>query len=913
MWRPAPIIDVELTRRLVEPKLELADFRRVQALTRWHGNPAGWVDIPLHGARLATDGVVQAILDQHLGLIARWALSDALLAGLPPSEDSIDAILPPIAGQGGKAPTVSVLVCTRERPDDLRRCLTSLQHANPRPLEVIVVDNAPKSSATRDVTSSFAGVKYVCEPRPGLNWARNRGIVEARGDIVAFADDDVVVDERWIGGLQHAFTAHPSAAAVTGLIIPYEMHTESQLHFELQGGFGRGFVPKWVHYRTDSPMPWHALGTGILGSGANMAFRRELFERIGFFLPHLDTGTLTEGGGDLEILYRILKLGYPIAYEPRALIRHRHRRDPKQLMNQLGSWGVATFAMLECVRLEFPEEGGAAAQYGWFWRRRLLRRLVAQYLRPQRMPRELRIEEFRGALIGKRRYHEALAAARRIELEFGPQPGVVSPTKPLRAEEGVLDRTGCAVRRVDLVHGVTAIDDVIDYHTTRVFVHASGKPLGYVDVENRGLPISRERLVDAMLESKDAIEWLRLTSGNSREATLSAVRTRLTRKLLANFSESSHVRATTSRKRVSIILATCDRPQELRRCLASLTSLSHSHELEVLVVDNRPAVKATAEVVAEFPSVVLVPEPRQGLSYARNAGFVRARGDIIVCTDDDVVFAPDWLDRLVEPFDRNDIDIVCGNVLPLALDTESQIQFELYGGLGRGYEVKEVDQSWFFERWSRAVETWMLGATANTAFRASLLRDPDVGLFEEALGPGVPSGVGEDTYFFYRALRHGYRLRYEPSAVVWHEHRRAPEALKRQLLAYSKGHVAYHLHTLLNDGDFRALPHLGRVASWHASRLSRFLVGARQNSPYPLRLVLTEVAGNLYGPLALWQSYRLVKSRGRSAPMPSAPAAATSLVLDATEPTPTQRASGYQEVAPAESRRRASGTGTDPG
>ena len=287
-------------------------------------------------------------------------------------------------------------------------------------------------------------------------------------------------------------------------------------------------------------------------------------------------------------------------------------------------------------------------------------------------------------------------------------------------------------------------------------------------------------------------------------------------------------------------------------------------------MDNRPSSPATAEVVRDFPTARLVSEPRQGLSYARNAGFLRATGDIIVCTDDDVMFADDWLERLLEPFRRNDVDVVCGNVLPMALDAPSQRHFEQDRGLGKGYEAFEADQEWFFRDWLRPVHTWSLGATANCAFRARLLRDPDVGMFEEVLGPGVPTGVGEDTYFFYRALLNGYRVRYEPSSVVWHEHRKTDRDLKRQLSAYGRGHVAYHLHTLLSDGDFRALPHFARVATWHMKRVGAALVG--RGHGFPLKLVLAEIRGNLAGPLALWRSHRVVRKLGaalgylRSAP-----------------------------------------------
>jgi GT2 family glycosyltransferase len=482
------------------------------------------------------------------------------------------------------------------------------------------------------------------------------------------------------------------------------------------------------------------------------------------------------------------------------------------------------------------------------------------------MPLAVRLTEWRGAFKGRRRYSEALEVARAIEREFGrqegapPQPGA----RPVLPHALPLDRQRVAVRSVDLSHGARDIDDVMDYWTTRVFVHVGGRVIGQLDIENKGLSISRERLVDAMLDDRDAIEWLRLAANTSREAVRASVRARVKNVIQPTAPEAAPPRP--ARYRVSIVLATCDRPGELRRCLKSLASVSTPHQLEILVVDNRPSSPGTGEVVRDFPAARLISEPRQGLSYARNAGFLHATGEIIVCTDDDVVFAEDWLDRLLEPFRRNDVDVVCGNVLPMALDAPSQIHFEQYGGLGKGYEAVEVDQEWFFRDWLRPVHTWTLGATANCAFRARLLRDPNVGMFEEVLGPGVPTGVGEDTYFFYRALRNGYRIRYEPSSVVWHEHRKTDRDLERQLSAYGRGHVAYHLHTLLSDGDFRAVPQFARLVMWHTRRIAAALAGRGRG--YPLKLVLAEIRGNLAGPVALWRAHRLVKKLGRSRRMP---------------------------------------------
>jgi GT2 family glycosyltransferase len=292
-----------------------------------------------------------------------------------------------------------------------------------------------------------------------------------------------------------------------------------------------------------------------------------------------------------------------------------------------------------------------------------------------------------------------------------------------------------------------------------------------------------------------------------------------------------------------------------------------------VVVDNHPASGLTPPVIAEFPGVVLVTETRKGLSYARNKGFTTSRGEIVVATDDDVLAPPDWLERLVAPFARSDVMVVTGNTFPADLETAAQQRFERYGGLGRGFVPREADIAWFKSFRRRAVPTWDLGATANAAFRASAFAEPEIGLMDEVLGAGTPTGCSEDTDFFYKVLRAGYTIQYEPSACVWHKHRRDERALRSQLYNYSKGHVAYHLMTLLRDRDPRAVWELTfRLPRWHLKRIisyaKRRLLG---RSHYPLKLTLLEIGGNLAGPFCLWRSYRRVKRDGRSDPYVRSP------------------------------------------
>jgi glycosyltransferase involved in cell wall biosynthesis len=196
---------------------------------------------------------------------------------------------------------------------------------------------------------------------------------------------------------------------------------------------------------------------------------------------------------------------------------------------------------------------------------------------------------------------------------------------------------------------------------------------------------------------------------------------------------------------ISVVVATFDRPHELRICLRHLLAQKTSHPVEIIVVDNHPASGLTPPAMAEFPGVVLVNEPRQGLAYARNAGFLASHGAVAVTTDDDVTMPPGWLEKLVAPFKNDEVMAVTGNTLPAELETPAQRLFELYGGLGRGSERREVGREWFQSFRLQAVPTRRLGATANAAFRTTIFTHPDIGLMDEAIGPGKPSGVGEDT------------------------------------------------------------------------------------------------------------------------------------------------------------------------
>ncbi|MBA2614501.1 MAG: glycosyltransferase [Actinobacteria bacterium] len=237
---------------------------------------------------------------------------------------------------------------------------------------------------------------------------------------------------------------------------------------------------------------------------------------------------------------------------------------------------------------------------------------------------------------------------------------------------------------------------------------------------------------------------------------------------------------------VSVVVCTRDRPAVLRECLHSLADCSASAD-EVVIVDNSTA-GSMRDVVEEFPRMTYVRENRPGLSRARNTGIRATSGEIVAFTDDDTTLHGDWLARLRDGFAEPDVMVVTGLVLPAALETESQVVFELvYGGFFRGYQRIVYDKAFFEQTRAHATPVWKIGAGANMAVRRRAFEL--VGGFDERLGAGA-AGCSEDSELWYRVLAEGWRCVYEPGAVVFHRHRADDEELRRQMHEYLRGHVA---------------------------------------------------------------------------------------------------------------------------
>ena len=301
----------------------------------------------------------------------------------------------------GPGPSITVAICSKDRWEWVGRLLDSIDAVrDDAPLDVLVIENAPSSPRMQEVCEARSGVRYVAEPLVGLDFARNRAIAEARGEVVAFLDDDVIVDRAWLRGLRRAWAENPDAGCVTGLVLPMKLETEAQLLFEAAGGFRRGVRP--LRYSSDMPGdPLNPCGAGKFGAGANMSLRRALVQRMGGFDEALDTGRPLPGGGDIDIFYRVLRSGAPLVYEPGMCVFHEHRQTMAQLKHQYYTWGLGFMAYaVKSMRTDPAMRPRFRRLIVWWtlWQiRRLARRLRGGH---EPVPAGMILAELRGGIVG---------------------------------------------------------------------------------------------------------------------------------------------------------------------------------------------------------------------------------------------------------------------------------------------------------------------------------------------------------------------------------------------------------------------------------------------------------------------------------------------------------------------------------
>ncbi len=348
-FTPWKILHLDLSRGI--PSLSSGPgFQGFFVVFWWHGIPLGhrWipakhlpmraVELTEHALTVITPAVGRRLTGRPVeaqGSRGRSEEGDVGLGTLAWPDEPLNTLherfsLPP---NKTPLPSASIVVCTKDRPEQLKRCLDSLQNLSRKPEEILVVDNAPRSDTARPVVAQFPDIRYIREPRAGLDVARNSGICHTSSEIVAFTDDDATVHPDWIVRIQQGFK-DPKVMAVTGLVLPAELETEAQFLFETHWGFGRGYLNRFFGRQFFERARRRGAPVWQIGAGANMAFRRKVFDRVGPFDERLDVGA-AGCSGDSEMWYRILSQGWICQYEPTAVVYHYHRRNMEGMNQQI--------------------------------------------------------------------------------------------------------------------------------------------------------------------------------------------------------------------------------------------------------------------------------------------------------------------------------------------------------------------------------------------------------------------------------------------------------------------------------------------------------------------------------------------------------------------------------------------------
>ncbi len=225
---------------------------------------------------------------------------------------------------------ISVVICTKDRPKKLGRSISSIRPQLGRQDELIVVDGSP----TRSAMAVARGLSYL-HVRGGLSSARNEAISQAKGDVIVFTDDDCIAEPHWLSAVRSAFSTNLRAGIVFGQVLPFapERH-RGLVSMSLSPGRKRNVF-------REPPRAIFGIGTGN-----NMSIRRDVFRKIGVFLPWLGAGSVCPGAEEEEFAYRALREKIAVLREPDAIIYHDRwmtKRDRKDIIT---AYSAGYFAFL---------------------------------------------------------------------------------------------------------------------------------------------------------------------------------------------------------------------------------------------------------------------------------------------------------------------------------------------------------------------------------------------------------------------------------------------------------------------------------------------------------------------------------------------------------------------------------------
>ncbi len=231
---------------------------------------------------------------------------------------------------------ISVLIVTKDRDKKLSRCLSSIQKNTYNRFEIVIVDES-LNNKTRNLVKKLPQdkIKYLKLPSGGKAKGLNLGLSVCRGEIVAFTDDDCLVKTDWLESIADFFKKNDQVMGVFGQSLPYRQNGHKKeiclATFSCrQRKYFRDY--RIIHYKE-------------LGLGNDMAFRREIFGKVGLFKEWLGPGVSGMAGGEeAELIYRVLKGGFLLAFDPKIVTYHNHWMNYEQEQITQGRYSIGALA-----------------------------------------------------------------------------------------------------------------------------------------------------------------------------------------------------------------------------------------------------------------------------------------------------------------------------------------------------------------------------------------------------------------------------------------------------------------------------------------------------------------------------------------------------------------------------------------
>lgn len=243
---------------------------------------------------------------------------------------------------------ISVIVSTKDRPELLIDCVRSILANQRQPDEIIIIDQSKNDElCSRVIVCTHSAITYHYDHGIGLSRARNIGLTLAKGKILVFTDDDCLVDQKWLENICLSFQENKDVSGVFGSIFPYKpwINKDKICPCTFQKRQKKLLDRPCLHYKN-------------IGFGNNMAFRREIFDKIGGFKEWLGVGAVGKSAEDAEFALRVLLNGYKLLYDPNVKVYHNRwlteeesrRQRLSYVCGEVASYGYFAFNGIELGR-----------------------------------------------------------------------------------------------------------------------------------------------------------------------------------------------------------------------------------------------------------------------------------------------------------------------------------------------------------------------------------------------------------------------------------------------------------------------------------------------------------------------------------------------------------------------------------